>query len=172
MRCARRMIKRATRCPLRARAETGARAARRSIAHGDLREIVRRPPSWAGRNGWRRSHAHRPAASWPGRWGRPRASRARAAGDPARAVSMRFSGTTPQFTATNEPLERGEAPCRRRATTSLPVPVSPATRTVTGVGATCSMRPSSSTMASSCRGGLPRGKGRTDALCLRPRLDS
>ena len=48
---------------------------------------------------------------------------------------MRFSGTAPQSKTMKGPLARSEAWCVLRATTSLPVPVSPSITTVASVGA-------------------------------------
>ena len=45
-----------------------------------------------------------------------------------------------QFTATKGPFDRGERSCRVRATSSLPVPLSPLISTGAVVGAATSMR--------------------------------
>ncbi len=52
---------------------------------------------------------------------------------------MRFSWIPPMFTATKGSSERGESECISLATTSLPDPLSPLTRTVVSLRAILSM---------------------------------
>jgi hypothetical protein len=59
---------------------------------------------------------------------------------PKSSLSISPSGMAAQFTATNGPVPRGERRWISRATSSLPVPVSPWSSTVTSVAATFSMR--------------------------------
>ena len=49
------------------------------------------------------------------------------------SVSIRVSGTAAQLTATNGPFLRGPLKCSAFATSSLPVPLSPVTSTLTSV---------------------------------------
>ena len=51
---------------------------------------------------------------------------------------MSSAGMAAQFTFTKDRLAREERRCSARATSSLPVPLSPVTSTVAGVGATFS----------------------------------
>ena len=55
---------------------------------------------------------------------------------PKSSLSRRFSGRAAQLTSTNGAVRRGDAPWTARATSSLPVPVSPTIRTVLLVSAT------------------------------------
>ena len=59
---------------------------------------------------------------------------------PKISLSSRVSGIAAQLTATNGPLARGESSCSVRATSSLPVPLSPLISTAAGVGAATSIR--------------------------------
>ncbi len=63
--------------------------------------------------------------------------------------SIRPAGIAPQFTATNGPPARGDWSCTARAISSLPVPDSPRTSTVTLCGATLRIA-----AASACIGAL------------------
>ncbi len=63
---------------------------------------------------------------------------------PKSSLSNSDGVRAPQLTATNGAAARALRSCRYRATSSLPVPVSPVMRTVASVGATCSSRVSSS----------------------------
>ena len=58
-----------------------------------------------------------------------------------------MSGSAAQFTATNGPLARALAWWIARATSSLPVPLSPVSSTVVSVGATFAARCSTSRSA-------------------------
>ena len=55
---------------------------------------------------------------------------------PNSSDSIRFSGMAPQSTSINGPSWRGLRPCRTRAASSLPQPVSPSSRTVQEEAAT------------------------------------
>ena len=55
---------------------------------------------------------------------------------PNSSLSSRFSGMAPQLTATKGASRRGERAWMARATSSLPVPLSPVMSTVELVGAT------------------------------------
>ncbi len=59
---------------------------------------------------------------------------------PKSSLSMSVSGMAAQFTGMNGPLARGERAWRARATSSLPVPVSPRMVTAASAGASRSMR--------------------------------
>jgi hypothetical protein len=59
---------------------------------------------------------------------------------PKISLSSRVSGIAAQLTATNGPFARGERSCSVRATSSLPVPLSPLISTAAGVGAATSIR--------------------------------
>ena len=63
---------------------------------------------------------------------------------PNNSDSMRLSGIAEQLTATKGPARRGLASWMARATSSLPVPLSPSMRTLAAVGATFSMSASTS----------------------------
>ncbi|MEZ4295693.1 MAG: hypothetical protein R3B70_12005 [Polyangiaceae bacterium] len=79
---------------------------------------------------------------------------------------MRFSGMAPQSIGTNGPDARREAACSERATTSLPVPVSPSMSTVVSVGATRSRIAYSRRMSMLCPTSSPndvRGDTSTNA---------
>ena len=58
---------------------------------------------------------------------------------PNSSLSSSVSGIAAQFTATNGPLARGESSWMARATSSLPVPVSPRISTGAGLGAAISI---------------------------------
>jgi hypothetical protein len=67
---------------------------------------------------------------------------------PKSSLSRRASGIAPQFTATKGPSRRGPRRWSARATSSLPVPLSPSMRTVVSkAAATSPARRSDSTMA-------------------------
>jgi hypothetical protein len=66
---------------------------------------------------------------------------------PNSSASSRVSGSAPQSTITNGPWARGEASWIARATSSLPVPVSPWIRTVASLAATRASRANSSRIA-------------------------
>src|SRR5207249_12010382 len=53
---------------------------------------------------------------------------------PKISLSSNVSGIAAQLTATNGPLRRGESSWTVRATNSLPVPLSPAMKSVASVG--------------------------------------
>ena len=55
---------------------------------------------------------------------------------PNSSLSSKFSGSAPQLIGMNAPSLRVEFWCSARATSSLPVPLSPCTKTVASVGAT------------------------------------
>jgi hypothetical protein len=74
----------------------------------------------------------------------------RLGGAGAGSLSIRFSGSAPQSTATNIPPERDELECRARAASSLPVPLSPSTSTVESVSATRSRMANTWRMALLC----------------------
>jgi hypothetical protein len=57
---------------------------------------------------------------------------------PNSSDSMSWAGSAAQFTLTSARAWRGEWSCRARATSSLPVPVSPVISTVVSRAATCS----------------------------------
>src|SRR5207245_8258106 len=57
---------------------------------------------------------------------------------PEISLSSKVSGMAAQLTATNGPLRRGESSCTVRATSSLPVPLSPVMKSVASVGAATS----------------------------------
>ena len=77
-------------------------------------------PSWASsKQPWRRSSA---PVNAPFSW-------------PKISLSSSVSGIAAQLTATKGPRPRGDSSWSVRATSSLPVPLSPVMRTAAGVGA-------------------------------------
>ena len=69
---------------------------------------------------------------------------------PKSSLSIRLGGTAPQSKTTNGPRARGLASWIARASTSLPVPVSPISVSVTSLGARRSRSISTSTIAGDC----------------------
>jgi hypothetical protein len=89
---------------------------------------------------------------------------------PKSSLSSRLCGTAAQLIATKGPLCRALIPWMARATSSLPVPLSPVTSTVASVEATRSMRLRISRIARLDPTSALDGCARTTSLCSRRHL--